>query len=361
MKKIKIKNTLDLGVLFTNNDYDVVGMDGGYSIPLKNKTLWFFGDTLTGERTKEESLWYPGGQKIGPGNMAGTGKIRKMLTNSALLVPGDKALACLSNYGFVTDDNNNLRQLIPYLPDEDKDEFRIWCLHGIELEKGIYLYYQKVQMLEEEDILPVNFRIVGSGLAFSENLNKDFKRLTFNDQTLFWKESQPQFATSVLNNITKDGYIYCYGVLQNKQGIQQCYIARVKSDNIDQKDNYEYLVKQNNTWDTKIENAIVIFEGMPNELSVSFNKYLDAYLAVHSLDLTGKIVARTAPNPWGQWSDYTEIHQVKAERKIELPYPVLIYAGKEHPELAEKDGQILHITYVEFEEYFPHLVRIGLT
>ena len=360
MKEIKVKNTLDLGVLFANNDYDVAGMDGGYSIPLNNNTLWFFGDTLIGERTKGESLWYPGGQRIGPGNMAGTGKIRKMLTNSALLVPGNKELACWANYGFVTDDRNKLRQLIRYLPEEDRDEYRIWCLHGIQLEKGIYLYYQKVQMLGEGDVLPVNFRIVGSGLAFSENLNENFNRLTFEGQTILWNESQPQFASSVLNNTETDGYIYCYGVLQNKQAVQQCYIARVKPDIIGQKSKYEYLAGKDNIWDSKIENAIKIFESMPNELSVSYNKYLNAYLSVHSLDLTGKIVARTAPDPWGPWSDYTKLYQVKAERKIKLPYPVLIYAGKEHPELAEKDGQILHITYVEFEEYYPHLVRIEL-
>ena len=360
MKEIKVKHTLDLGILFSNNDYHVVGMDGGYSIPLNKKTMWFFGDTLIGERTEGESLWYPGGQKMGPESMTGTGKITEMLTNSALLVPGDKPLACMANYGFVTNHNNKLRQLIPYLPDEDKDEYRIWCLHGIQLEKGIYLYYQKVQMLGEGDVLPVNFKIVGSGLAFSEDLNENFKRLTFNDETIFWNESQPQFASSVLNNITKDGYIYCYGVLQNKQGTQQCYIARVKQENMDKRDKYEYLVALENIWESKTENAITIFEGMPNELSVSFNKYLNAYLAVHSLDLTGKIVARTAPNPWGPWSDYTELYQVNVERKLDLPYPVLIYAGKEHPELAENDGQILHITYVEFEEYYPHLVRIEL-
>lgn len=360
MKEIKVKNTLDLGILFTDNHYDVVGMDGGYSIPLNNKTLWFFGDTLIGERTKGESLWYPGGKMIGPGNMAGTGKIREMLTNSALLVPGDKVLACMSNHAFITDHNNNLRQLIPYLPEENKDEYRIWCLHGIQLEKGIYLYYQKVQMLGEGDVLPVNFRIVGSGLAFSENLNENFNRLTFEGRTIFWNHSEPQFATSVLNNIKTDGFLYFYGVLQNKQGIQQCYIARVKQESIDQRDEYEYLVGEKSIWDKKLENAITIFDGMPNELSVSFNKYLNAYLTVHSLDFTGKIVARTAPNPWGPWSDYVELYQVKAKREMELPYPVLIYAGKEHPELAEKEGQILHITYVEFEEYYPHLVRIEL-
>ena len=38
---------------------------------------------------------------------------------------------------------------------------------------------------------------------------------------------------------------------------------------------------------------------MPNELSVSYNNYLNKYLAVHSLDLSGKIVGRTSPTPGG--------------------------------------------------------------
>ncbi len=33
----------------------------------------------------------------------------------------------------------------------------------------------------------------------------------------------------------------------------------------------------------------------------------------------------------------------------------LIYAGKEHPELMDKKGKTIFITYVEFEEYYPHL------
>jgi hypothetical protein len=38
----------------------------------------------------------------------------------------------------------------------------------------------------------------------------------------------------------------------------------------------------------------------------------------------------------------------------------LIYAGKEHPNLAREDGRILAVTYIEFEEYYPHLLEIEL-
>ena len=360
MKKIIVQDVQDLGTQVTNNPYSVVGMDGAYSIPTGNKTLWFFGDTLIGERIAGESLWYPGGERIGPGNMAGTGKIKEMLTNSALLVPSGKGTNPLQEFNFITNDNMKLKQLIPYMDDEDPDQYRIWCMNGIQLKDKLYLYYQKVEMLGEGDILPVNFKIIGSGLAIGNNTDWKFYRIKNYNQTLFWNEHQPQFAASVLNNTDIDGFVYCYGVLKNPHNIQQCYISRVKPEYIDDRSRYEYLVIAGNSWDLEITNARVIFEGMPNELSVSFNRYLNSFLAVHSLDLTGKIVARTAPNPWGPWSDHTELYKVNVERTIDLPYPVLIYAGKEHPELSEDNGRILYITYIEFEEYFPHLIKVEL-
>jgi len=360
MQKIIVRDVQDLGRQFTNNPYSVAGMDGAYSIPIGNKTLWFFGDTLVGERTAGESLWYPGGKRIGPENMAGTGKIKEMLTNTALLVSSGSGIKPLQDFNFIANDDVRLKQLIPFLDDEHPDQFRIWCMHGIKLDEKLYFYYQKVEMLEEGDVLPVNFRVLGSGLEVGNSTDWNFNRIVFDDQTLFWNEHQPQYASTVLNNINKDGYIYCYGVLRNPQGIQQCYISRFKPEEIGNRNSYEYLAAENNLWDPDVNNAKVIFEGMPNELSVSFNKYLNSYLAVHSLDLTGKIVARTAPNPWGPWSDYTELYQVNVQRTIDLPYPVLIYAGKEHPELSEDNGRILYITYIEFEEYFPHLIKVEL-
>ena len=96
-------------------------------------------------------------------------------------------------------------------------------------------------------------------------------------------------------------------------------------------------------------------------MSVSWSGHLQRYLAVHSLDLTGKIVARIAPNPWGPWSAAVLLWSVEVKRQQPLPYPILIYAGKEHPELSAENGRRIYLTYVEFEEYFPHLVEVSLS
>ena len=92
---------------------------------------------------------------------------------------------------------------------------------------------------------------------------------------------------------------------------------------------------------------------------MSFNQHLGSSLAVHSQDVSGVIVGRTAPNPWGPWSEPVTLHTVSPPKK-KIPYPVLVYAGKEHPELAQDRGRKIYVTYVEFEEYFPHLLEIEL-
>ncbi|MCB0265490.1 MAG: DUF4185 domain-containing protein, partial [Calditrichaeota bacterium] len=94
--------------------------------------------------------------------------------------------------------------------------------------------------------------------------------------------------------------------------------------------------------------------------SVNWNEYLGCYLAVHSLNITGKIVARTAPQPWGPWSEPVEITQITPVRQTPLPYPPLVYAAKAHPSLSRENGRIIYVTYVEFEEYYPHLLEITL-
>ena len=153
-------------------------------------------------------------------------------------------------------------------------------------------------------------------------------------------------------------YLYLYGVVQDSNKIQKCYLARVLKTELETLKNYEYY--SNDVWTKNIKEASVLFTGMPNELSVSYNKYLKKYLAVHSLDLTGKIVARTSNTPWGKWSQPVELFQVELPEQNNLPYPALIYAGKEHPYLSKDGGKTIYVTYIEFEEYYPHMIEITL-
>jgi hypothetical protein len=352
---LKVLAAADMGILFSNNQHRMVGQDGAYSFKLnENETFWFFGDTFIGERTPGESLWYPGGKAVGPKDMSGTGLIEKMYNNTGLISLDKSGSKGLDNFNYITDKNGSIIPLINLLPEEDPDEIRVWCLHGITLYDKVYLFFIKVRMISE-GIFPVNFEILGSGIAVGDSRDWKFKRIFNNDTDLLWGEHDPKFAAAVLFD-EKSGFVYLYGVVQ-ENSVQNCYHARVTPDKIEDISAYEYYCG-NEEWDKNLRKAVPVFTGMPNELSVSYNNYLKRYLTVHSHDLSGNIVGRVSETPWGPWSEPVVLYSVHVEREKELPYPVLIYAGKEHPSLSEEKGKIIYLTYIEFEEYYPHLVKV---
>ena len=358
MSKFKVAAARDLGLQFTKNRHKMVGQDGAYSIPLNGETLWFFGDTLIGTRDPNQSLWFLDGRAVGAGDMSGKGTIESMINNTGLLLRDKTGQNGLTDFEYILDEKGNLKNLIPLLPGEDHDEIRIWCQHGIALGEKVYLSFVKVRMLEEPNgVLPVAFEILGSGFAKGSKNNWIFERIFYQESDLWWGENDPRFASAIYR---EDNWIYCYGVIQDEKNIQRCYLARVSEDQIEDLSQYEYLSSSRPDWDKNIKNAISVFDGMPNELSVSYNIYLESYFAVHSAGLSGITVGRTAPAPWGPWSDPVDLWQVSTKHVNPRPYPKMIYAGKEHQELSKDNGRIIYMTYIEFEEYFPHLIEITL-
>jgi hypothetical protein len=336
----------------------MVGQDGGYSIPFGGETLWFFGDTLIGRRVPGESLWYPGGVATGHWDMTGRGPIENMQNNTGLLLGEQTGKSGLRDFRYVCDSQGKIRTLIPLENGEDPDWCRIWCLHGCAIGHRVYLYYIKVRMLEDGPF-PVNFDIVGSGLAVGDKKELLFTRVNAPGGSLFWTKGDPQFGSAVMVEAAA-GYIYLYGVVRGDDMIQRCSLARVKMSEIEDVDAYEYFAGSGPTWSRDVHAAACLFTSVPNELSVSYNNFLGAYLAVHSLDLTGDIVARTSPTPWGPWSGPARLVHIDVAQNPSLPYTPWVYAAKEHPELSDAGGRVIYITYVQFEEYFPHLLEVTL-
>ncbi|MEO6434830.1 MAG: DUF4185 domain-containing protein [Tepidisphaeraceae bacterium] len=354
---ITVKAARDRGVLFADNPHRMVGQDGAFSIGLEGgRTLWFFGDTLVGRRPPAgQSLWSLNGQPVGPRDMTGRGTFEHMINNTALLLRHKTGGDALNDFQYITDSEGKLRPLIPLEGDEHPDRDRIWCQHGVAQGERVCLSFIKVRMLDTGP-LPVNFEIVGSGLAMGSTRDWQFDRVKRGGDSILWSAEQPHFATAFLDS-PADGFVYLYGTV--KEGdTQNCYVARVPRGEVDRPERYEYLANCDPAWSREVSDSIPVFSGMPSELSVSFNPHLRVYLAVHSLDLSGKIVGRTAPRPWGPWSDPVTLWTVKKEHPF--PYMQLIYAGKEHPELSGDNGRRIYLTYIEFEEYFPHLVEVIL-
>ncbi|MEM8556334.1 MAG: DUF4185 domain-containing protein [Bacteroidota bacterium] len=365
-RPLRVAAVRDLGPQFTDNPYRMVGQDGAYSIPLggagpqeADRVFWYFGDTLIGERP-------PGSLRDVFTHLAEIGEpeghrpFERMPTNTGLVLPAQSGRDGLTGFVHLTDAHGEIRQLVPPGPGDRDGWDRMWCMHGIALGETVYLLYMHIRMLENKGgPFDLGFEIIGCGMAKGTVGDWQFERLHHAGEAMWWPYPQPQFASAVLQVESDDGpWLYFYGVTGYESGVQQAYLARVRPDDIEHLDRYAYLSGPEPTWSANIADAIPIFDGPPNELSVTWNAHLGSYLAVHSYNTDGKQVGRTAPHPWGPWSAPVTLWTV--EGGPDKKYPVAAYAGKEHPSLSEDGGRVIYVTYIEAEEYFPHLLEVTL-
>jgi hypothetical protein len=267
MKPLVVAGAHDLGLMFEKNPHKWSGRTG------RSRSRWRRAHALVLRRhahrpppARGQSLWTIDGKPVGPRDMTGRGTFERMINNTALVLRHKTGGDDLTDFKYITDDTNQLRALIPLGGDEHPDRDRIWCQHGIALDDGkVVLSFIKVRMLDEGP-LPVNFEIVGSGLAVGSSKDWIFHRVRGeNGMDILWSAKQPHFATAFLDG-KADGFMYCYGTV--KEGdTQNCYVARVQREKVDQPSRYEYLTNCEGAWSRDVSAAIAVFSGMPSELS----------------------------------------------------------------------------------------------
>ncbi|MGQ9560119.1 MAG: DUF4185 domain-containing protein [Candidatus Oleimicrobiaceae bacterium] len=334
---VRVAGARDLGLLFVDNDVGMIGQDCAYSIPLAGQeSLWVFGDTL-----------------VGSVDACGRRVVAELPCNTGLICTGG-----VHEYRYLTDPHGSLRQLLPSFPDEQPEQYRVWPLHGIYLDGRVYLFYVRVRLLPAR-CWPYKFEVAGTGLAVAEYPELVFVRLGRGGLTMWWTAEEPCYGAAVLP-VPEDGVIYVYGTYL-RDGQHHCTLARVSADRLADPAAYQFLVSPAPAWSPDPACAIAIMTGMPTEMSVSYNAYLGCFLAVHSWETAGPVVARTAPHPWGPWSEAQRLWTPRTPLRNPLVYGgPLVYAGKEHPELVQEQGRIIYVTFVEFEEYYPRLVEVTL-
>ncbi|MEP6757006.1 MAG: DUF4185 domain-containing protein [Chthonomonadales bacterium] len=342
--KITVEKVENRGLLFTDNPAGVNGTDAGYSLPIGNKTLWFFGDVFL----------------LSP--MAAHKDVVGDLSNCGLLVSSGKGVTPLSKYQFITDPAIGLaRALLPNRAGESKN-IRIWPFGSWydATAKRIYLYYGRVNTTGGG---PLDFKWEGNGLAVADAPNLDdlhFERLPSSiKEDLWWRDSakSPVYGSAIVTERSSD-YIYLVGIDTKNHG-RASRMARVSKSKISDSSAYEYMTGSSYgpKWSTNRDHAVPVagLDDFPTELSIHWNDYVGGYLAVHSMGISDRIRISVAPNPWGP---YTTISEISA------PHRVLgkgfCYAGKEHPELSEDGGRVIYVTYVDSERYWLHMLKVTL-
>jgi hypothetical protein len=329
-----------LGKQFVNNLVGVTGVDGATSTVLPTgESLWVFGDTVEGPFETIRGL-----------------DLTPFRSNTAALVPNQDVSSGIKNFRFLaTPDGRRPRQIVPFAPDEDPSVHRVWAVHGVCVGNRAYLYYHRITLLKGVDVF-VNFKLDGMGLARADSNKFEFTRLTAPDGTReFWKGDQPGFGVFVDR---ADDFIYLWGSLATGM-----FLARTRPESIDDLASYEYLVAAPTMsnpnvlprWSKTFEPLAVLFDGVPNEMSAAYNRHLRKYVAFHSLHREHKIVMRTSPKITGPWSGPQVVYRPERIGEADL-----IYAAKEHPELAREGGRVLYVTFVNSATYVPQMIEVTL-
>lgn len=336
----RIGSVRNLGSQFLENQVGVTGADGATSTVLPSgDSLWVFGDTIEGPFKTIHNLELTG-----------------FRSNTAALAPKQDTSQGIKRFSFLADpDGKRPRQIVPFAADEDPSVHRVWAIHGLCVGQQIYLFYHRITLLKGVDVF-INFKLDGMGIARADVDELKFERLTAPDGTReFWKGDEPTFGVFVEQ---AGDFIYLWGSLATGM-----HLARTRAQSIDDLASYEYLVEaptanQPNVeprWSKEFQPTAVLFDSVPNEMSASYNRYLQKYVAFHSLHRENKLVMRTAPAITGPWSEGKVVY-----RPEQLKDTDLIYAVKEHPELARADGQILYLTFVNSRTYVPQLIELTL-
>jgi hypothetical protein len=329
-----------LGKQFLNNSINVTGLDGATSVQLPTgDALWMFGDTVEGPFKSIRDL-----------------DLSQLCSNTAAIVPRQDVSRGIKDFHFlVQPDGKRPRQPLPFAPDEDRAVQRVWPIHGVCVGKQVFVFYHRITLLKGVDVF-VNFQLDGMGIARAPIGDLEFERLAAPDGTRqFWKGKDPTFGVFVERSAD---YVYLWGSLATGM-----HLARTRPDSMADLLSYEYLIDAPTKskpgirprWTTKFAPTASLFDSVPNEMSASYNPHLRMHVAFHSLHRENKIVMRTAPRISGPWSDPQVVY-----RPEKITDKDLIYAAKEHPELAREDGRVLYVTFVNSANYVPQLIEVTL-
>ena len=194
------------------------------------------------------------------------------------------------------------------------------------------------------------------GIARADVGVLSFTRLTAPDGTcLFWKGQEPTFGVFVVRS---DEYVYLWGCLATGM-----YLARTRPNSLEDLASYEYLVEAPDfkhpavlpRWSKQFQPTGQLFDSVPNEMSAAYNPHLRKYLVFHSLHRENKIVMRVAERLTGPWSEPQLVYRPNRAADTDL-----IYAAKEHSELARDNGRVMYVTYVNSATYVPQMIEVTL-
>ncbi len=306
-RPLAVMSVQDLGIVA--HPPSVLVRDGGASGSVGGRVLWTFGDTLFTPSAVD-----------GATSRSNTAALAEFAQPLAASEPVDARGAPSPLLPFTAEEQ--AYNAASGRPDE---RYALWPGSVVaDGAGGGLVYYLKLKVHPGF----LNYEFLGTGVARVATGSTVATR----EPGLLFPTPGPSFD----NAFTLDAFVYAYGALLGSTD-QSVAVARAPLNQARERGAYRFW--DGSGWGSDPALARAVMHSIPGALTVSKNAWLGQYLAVHSLPFSNKIVMRVAAHPEGPWSDPVEALTGAS------PFSGSDYAGREHPELAQADGQKIYVTY----------------
>jgi hypothetical protein len=329
---LNIVQVTDLGTIPTNPD--ILGRDEAYSTAFQGYSVWLYGDTALANpdasgRTFLSNTWSYTSDFDASNGIAGFQERLDNVGSPSMLIketPYEYSFN-LAHYEDNCQAGSSCGQ-----------RWAIWPSSIITdpVSNHALVFYSVV------NVDPVgNFKGIGSSVAIWQSFDQLPQRPNFSPALvadhpdLMFNKNDPSFGSAA---VISNGVLYVYGCGQDTNGLDKgCRIAKVNPATVQDRSTWTFYTG-NGHWSSSDSKAVSVFDGL-DILSVSWNNYLQQYVAVYAALFSNDVMIRTSPNPEGPWSDEITAFTAMA------PAQGNVYDAQTHPEYDSNGGQTIFVTY----------------
>ena len=299
--------------------WQLMGQDGGQSVPLKDgRSLFLFSDTLLAP------LSYPDVRNRG-----------RFLANSAALSErgADSLMAAMAELNYFSDSKDEPHEILTGDSVESALAVRFWPEHGIQRGEEVVFFYLGIQQAAAGTW---GFIEVGSGIARLDLRTGTCSRWMREGDWRPWP-ALPVDTHCGVQLMENDGWLLVF--CSRPAGLEyEAFLARVPMDAIDQPEQYCFYAGEAG-W-TRMMTAAKPLTQCSSEFSVAYNEHLGCYVMTYVEGHTKQLCLRTAPQPWGPYSDALRAGVVPHREEAKI-----VSLGFQHPQFDREGGRTIYISY----------------
>jgi len=319
--------------------------DGGYSGMFAGNSVWVFGDTFLATPNAA-------GQTLISDSWAWTTQLNAAQGITGFQEREDTAGAptMLLSLSPIEQAFNTAHQGNPCQQQPCGARWALWpgAVVADIARSRVLIFYQLVSAQPGD----FNFAAVGYSVAIWQNFAGQPRRPTLNPGAehpdLLFGQNDPSFGTAAF----ADGdTLYAYGCNSSHPDVP-CVLGRVAIANVLDVGSWSFYAGSGN-WSSNLPDAATVLHAAPT-MNVSWNDYLQSYVAVYNVPFSQQVMIRTSPKPEGPWS--REITAFDA-----LP-PAnggsSVHDAQAHPEYNASGGQVMYVTYSHSTGAFTSELRL---